>query len=387
MKNTEIIFSILRNTLFGDAIDDETQNELLENLDEIHQMSRRHDVAHLVSYAVEKNKIPIVRDESTKKFRMRHPIALLRYDALNQVYQQMCEVFEENEIPYIPLKGSVIRDFYPEPWMRTSCDIDVLVHEEDVDKASKLLEEKCLCEKKESGTHDISFFSPNGTHIELHFRLAEVFYKSNAEEILDRVWDYADVKEGFKYHYVLRDDFYYMFHIYHMAKHFEVGGCGIRPLIDLYILDTKVEHDEKAREKMLSETNLLEFASACRRLNDYWFCDKEADDTVVKLEYYIFSGGVYGSIGNRKTLKSAKTDNKLAYLLERIFLSYDKLVIQFPIIKKHKWLTPVCEVLRWFKLFNPKYRKVAKDDIDIATSKITGDSLKMEAFLKEIGLK
>ena len=40
LKNTEIIFSILRNTLFGDAIDDETQNELLENLDEIQNKRR-----------------------------------------------------------------------------------------------------------------------------------------------------------------------------------------------------------------------------------------------------------------------------------------------------------------------------------------------------------
>ena len=31
------------------------------------------------------------------------------------------------QIPFLPLKGSVIRQYYPEPWMRTSCDIDILV--------------------------------------------------------------------------------------------------------------------------------------------------------------------------------------------------------------------------------------------------------------------
>ena len=34
---------------------------------------------------------------------------------------------EEAEIPFILLKGAVVRDFYPEAWMRTSSDIDVLV--------------------------------------------------------------------------------------------------------------------------------------------------------------------------------------------------------------------------------------------------------------------
>ncbi|MBO4954226.1 MAG: nucleotidyltransferase family protein, partial [Clostridia bacterium] len=30
-------------------------------------------------------------------------------------------------IDFMPLKGAVIRQYYPEPWMRTSCDIDIHV--------------------------------------------------------------------------------------------------------------------------------------------------------------------------------------------------------------------------------------------------------------------
>ena len=42
-------------------------------------------------------------------------------------------------IPYVLLKGAVIQHLYPEAWMRTSSDIDVLVHEEDLDAAVKAI--------------------------------------------------------------------------------------------------------------------------------------------------------------------------------------------------------------------------------------------------------
>ena len=44
-------------------------------------------------------------------------------------------VLEREGIAYVPLKGAVMRALYAEPWMRTSCDIDVLVHETDLERA------------------------------------------------------------------------------------------------------------------------------------------------------------------------------------------------------------------------------------------------------------
>ena len=49
---------------------------------------------------------------------------------------ECCNALEKAQIPFVPLKGSVIRKYYPEAWMRTSSDIDVLVHKEDVEKTT-----------------------------------------------------------------------------------------------------------------------------------------------------------------------------------------------------------------------------------------------------------
>ena len=249
MKPTiEILFSLIRNAVFETVIDEETREAVFNCADKLYKFSKHHDISHLVSYAIEKNRIPLEQTELTKKLKKRHPIAAVRYEATNQIFCQVCDAFESEHIQFVPLKGSVIRDYYPEPWMRTSCDIDILVHEEDLERASMLLGNVYGYKKDESGTHDVSLFSQNGTHIELHYKLSEIYYESSAEKLIDRVWEYACPKEGKAYYCVLSDEFFYLYHIYHMAKHFESGGCGIRPFLDLWILDNKVDHDKEKRD-------------------------------------------------------------------------------------------------------------------------------------------
>ena len=358
-----------------------------EEVEKLLALSKHHDVAHLVSYAIAVNKLVLPDCDASKKIKKRHPIAVVRYEALNRSYNQICEALENGKVPFIPLKGSVIRELYPEPWMRTSCDVDVLVHENDVETASKILVESLGYEKKDSGTHEVSFFSPSGTHVELHFTLSEVFYESNAEKLLNDVWEYAIVKDESEFHHVLKDEFYYLYHVYHMAKHFESGGCGIRPFIDMYLLDTAMQYDKDRREELLGASGLSVFASKCRELYKYWFCEGEADELTKRFQSYILFGGVYGNKENRRGLKNAKTDNKLGYLIGRVFLSYDKLKIQFPVIRKYKFLTPLFEVVRWFKILNPKYRKVAKNELEFTMTKKTSESTETWEFLHKLGLK
>jgi hypothetical protein len=53
-------------------------------------------------------------------------------------FERICLVLEKAKIPHIPLKGSVLRKLYKEPWLRTSCDIDILVQEETLGTRNKV---------------------------------------------------------------------------------------------------------------------------------------------------------------------------------------------------------------------------------------------------------
>lgn len=61
-------------------------------------------------------------------------------------------------ISYMPLKGSLIRDWYPEPWMHTCTDMEILVKKEDIECATAILCEKFSYRQDKIAMCDISCF-------------------------------------------------------------------------------------------------------------------------------------------------------------------------------------------------------------------------------------
>ena len=58
-----------------------------------------------------------------------------------EALRKITSALDDAEIPYVPLKGAVLQYLYPDPNMRTSGDIDILTHEEDLDRAVHAIEE------------------------------------------------------------------------------------------------------------------------------------------------------------------------------------------------------------------------------------------------------
>lgn len=131
---------------------------------------------------------------------------MYRCENINYELGQIKQTFNEAKIPFIPLKGSVIRKFYPEPWMRTSCDIDILVKEVGVDKASKVLAERLQYKISEKGQHDISLFSPSGIHVELHFKLMDIEFKQVSA--LNDIWGSDEIESVSEYEYCMSNELF-----------------------------------------------------------------------------------------------------------------------------------------------------------------------------------
>ena len=167
-----MLFSILRSIFNGDQVSDADKQLVTEDLlKDIVKLASKHDIAHLVALGIINNELV---DEQTKSQLQQIVFrAVYRYEKQNYELKQVCEALEKAQIPYLPLKGSVIRKYYPESWMRTSCDIDVLVHKKNLRTAVSYLIENLKYTEHEQNSHDISLFSPSGNHIELHYDLVE----------------------------------------------------------------------------------------------------------------------------------------------------------------------------------------------------------------------
>ena len=122
----------------------------------------------------------------------------------------------------------------------------------------------------------IYFFTSSGVHIELHYDLTECEKYGN--EILRNIWRYTHPSKENQYRLLLDDAAFYFYHLSHMAKHFENGGCGIRPFIDLYLLNTHIEFDKLKREELIKQGGLEKFSKNCENLSFAWFGNKEIDE-------------------------------------------------------------------------------------------------------------
>ena len=326
-----------------------------------YKLGLKHDVGHLIADALDK--LQLLDNVSQKKELLtERNKAVFRYEQQAFEMEEITRVLETAQIPYVLLKGAVLRQNYPFPWMRTSCDIDILIKKEDFERAVTELTNKLSYKAMPQGGHDVSLYAESGVHLELHYALFEDFRDKSALDVLCGVWDRAVRINENSCAYAFTDEDFYFYHIAHMAKHFEEGGCGIRAFIDLYYLDNVWQYEKAKRDEVLEKGGLLKFANGMRDLACAWFVGGEYTDFVVLLEEYVVKGGLFGTMDNRVALQQTKSGGKWKYLLSRIWLPYDVLKHESPTLQKHKWLTPFYQVRRWFRmLFKGRMRMRMKE--------------------------
>ncbi len=345
-----------------------------------------HDVAHIVGTALINNGLE-KKSLAFEQYRGCIYAVMFRYENLKYVTEKVCNVLDEEKIPYIPLKGAVVRSFYPQEWMRTGCDIDILVHKEDSERALNAIVNKLGYEEKSRSKHDISILSTENIYIELHYSLLEESHSQRLAKVLDNAWDYAKPVKKDKYIYELNDEMFYFYHVAHMAKHFQQGGCGLRPFIDLWLIERSKDYHSNETKSLLQEGGLSDFDRIARDMTDVWFSGKEHSELTRIMEEYILSGGTFGSPTTVLLSNQHKSGGRWKYILSRIFIPYDDLKKQYPIIVKYKILTPLCEICRLFSLAFGKKRKFRKYFIEEVFAKSVDSVDSINYLFESVGLK
>lgn len=385
MNTEELLFALLRagiQRLFPEGTLTEIPAE--EGLEPVFQLSSTHDLAHFAGQGL--SRLGILGDDGlSKKFKQAAMQAVYRYTQMNYAYEQICMTLEEVRIPFIPLKGSVLRDYYPEPWMRTSSDIDILVHESDLDRAVGVLTRKLSYINKGRSYHDVSLFSPSGVHLELHFDMIEEgTADSDCRAVLSKVWENTKPQKRKVYQLCMSDEMFYFYHIAHMAKHLTAGGCGIRPFLDLWILNHNVGHDRQRRETLLARGGLMTFAKVAERLSEAWFSDAPPDGHTKQLADFILRG----SIGeNKAAMQQARMGNRFAHIIKRrLFMPYVFMKARYPVLQKHKWLLLVYQVVRWVQMLHKGGIKRSLRELK-ANAEVSSEEISSTAdLLKALGL-
>ncbi len=333
-----IMIALCRAALRGEVCACVPQDE--QQMGQLYAAAYHHDVAHIVSYALYRAGALNTASEAGAKLQKAQMLSVFRYEHQRIELAESCRVLEQGGIIHLPLKGAVLRALYPEPWMRTSSDIDLLVHKQDIPHAEALLTEQLGYVKQSYETdHDISLYSPSGVHIELHHDLIEDDRIGPASALLREVWSYTREIEGCCYRRAMTDEMFYFYHVAHMAKHFAGGGCGIRTFMDLWLLEQNEQLDRAALQELLTSTGLSIFANTARKVCLAWFSDGALDALGRDMANFVLQGGTYGDKVNFVAIQHAKGKGKLGYALSRIFMPYEQLVHTYPALKGHRYLT------------------------------------------------
>lgn len=321
-------------------------------------LAKKHSVAHIFAEGVRKSGMKISDELLTE---LKNSV-ILNYTSCfrkNVALEKIKKTLSEERVRFIPLKGSVIKDYYPGKWLRNSCDIDILIEEQNIEKAVEVLCEQLHYVFDKKASHDVSLYCGN-VHLELHFQLVEEGLANKASKVLKDVWKLSYPNQKNEYEYIMPDDLFYFYHIAHMAMHFKGAGCGIRNFLDLWVLNHKIDYDLEKRNSLLKNGELYKFALESEKLSEVWFSDHIHTDLSKSIEEYVFKSGVYGSRKNRVAIERSENDNGIVYWLLRVFQPYVVMKYNFPVLNKHPYLLPLMWVKRWNRIL---FSKQGKDNI------------------------
>lgn len=260
------------------------------------------------------------------------------------------------EIPYLPLKGALLREFYSHPDLRFSCDVDFLYSKEHRNRVNEILLRMGFKHIRRESTNDS--FMLGAVHIEPHFILNDA--SDRFEAYYADIWSRLQSEDGIRFHF--SDEDFYVFYLLHTYKHFILGGAGIRSVADAWLFrSSHPSMDEVYLADTFERLDIASFVRQYERLGRVWFGEERGDEDTSALFSYLFVGGAYGALEQGAVMHMLRTGNRrssrLRYFLRQIFPPYELLRKRYPILKKAPILFPFCQIARWLRVIFSKDRK------------------------------
>lgn len=307
-----------------------------------------HAAAPLVYDGLKKaNCLEAVPDTVRRGLEQSHLQAIFRSAQFDHVRTLLSQKLTAKKIPYIFLKGASLKQDYPEPALRTMCDLDVLVHTENYAAIDTVAKAMGGVAGHSDGNHR-NYSFPGGVAVEFHPNLLHQETPVGAQ--INPGWQYAREENGTM---ELSEEGFYLNTLCHLASHFTGGGVGVRFVLDVWVCRhlRKKQPDRTFVEKELERFGLLAFARNVEALAEGWFSDGELSPVLEEMGQYILTSGLHGT-EQRAMLNAVSLSaggNRASALLKKAFYSRQEMEDRFPWTKGKPWLQPAAWGVRAFR--------------------------------------
>ncbi len=346
---SEYLITILKSAVSGESVPDAPDNIDWEKLVEL---SKKQQVYSVICPVLNTEKLP---SDQAQELQLYNQNELLRIIAMKSELESIENELGKKQVKYMLLKGSVLREYYPQSKMRQMSDIDILFDETKRDDVAEIMKNRGFSVTNNSDNSDDYFKAPFYT-FEFHRNL--FFEGADFCPDLGNVWDKAIADDNKKYLYHMDLNDMYIYNICHMYKHFIKSCCGIRFLIDNYLF-LKKENDKlnwNYIEKRFNEIGILDFERKTRALTFNIFDGNILTDDDAKQLYYYTSFGIYGNssgtaVQNYSKLRenNSKSAAGIGFVFKRIFPDKKTMECYYPYVKKRPYLIGLAYIQRLFK--------------------------------------
>ncbi len=289
-------------------------------------------------------------------------VCTFQYLRQEQELLRLCSALKEKGIRFVLLKGSRMREFYPSPEMRSSCDIDILTDAPD-ETIYAVMQTLGYTYEKDNGT-TLNFALAPLVAVEMHRYLFDD--KLSFHGYFASVWERViPAKDGSSECFLTEEDFY-LYMIAHLVKHFTRYGCGLRPMLDLYLYERQASGlcDFEAAEMKLEQLELLHFTKQMRRLLNKWFEEGGMTEQDEELTDYLMNSGIYGTEltinANRFRQSASVRGAKLRVLISNSFPPLRIMRPMYPRLLRCPIFLPLAWIARLFRILFKEHDKGKK---------------------------
>lgn len=322
----------------------------------IHNTAEKQKVCPLIYESVCKLGREFLPEPNLKELWEKESIGCAYFFALQiEQIRNVLKTAEKNKLDMIVLKGTLLREFYPVPELRTMNDCDVIIKKEDNKKAKKVFTD-CGYSIKREDERTIEFEKKDALKFEVFY---SVFSRLRPDKDFDKdLWKDA---ENFMGEHILKPspDKFFVHTIAHLAKHFITRGAGIRNLADIVLLAEKTDVNWQNVLSDIKKLHLEKFFFGIMKVAEKYFglklmfdCPDVDEITVEETAEFMLSNGVYGLTDNTFSSDAKKADGnkikrKINYL-KKIFPPKHKLAEKYNYAVRCPLLLPVAWLHRFY---------------------------------------
>ena len=321
----------------------------------VYNLAKLHEVADIAYTSVEKLKNK-PNEELLNEWKLSYYFAAQRDIRQTMDRENVLGVLHSNNIRTLEAQGTVTKKLYPEPFLRLMTDIDIVVDFDNIKKTRAVLENMGYAVTQHQ---ELEFFAvkENATELDIHSDFFTEYMYNRQERYHSAIsapFEHAYSDDGMTY--FLTDDYFYLYSVLHIIKHFETAGCGIRRILDLYYLKSAFENKINLEffNEVIDKNDFRNSYDTLIALEGVWFENRETDINLDEAISDVISSGNHGNEdvftrnNVRKDVESGMHFARIKRVISFVFPEKEYVYIGYPVCKERGYSTVMCWLYRFF---------------------------------------